>query len=350
MYLNHFGLQLHPFRLAPEDDFVYMSQQHSRAFVYMDSTVWSPESFVVVSGEVGSGKTTLLKKLIRGLNPDLRLIHVAYTNLGSADLFQMLAHQAGINTDDSRKITLLFAIEKYLQEMSNKEVPVVLAVDEAQNLTRENLEDIRMLAGLEGERGPMMRVILLGQPELRDNIHAIPQLAQRIKLFFHLTGLSESEVGEYIQHRLHVAGFRGQTLFDERTVRRIHELSNGIPRLINKLCDGLMLCAYAEDRPNLNGDDLEELKHELLSHQTNRSKTVDTVSTGSNELTGLAEKSVDTYAALESVGKQAEALQKIAIALEQIEVSLSRLLSDDGHADSGGSDFKGANNRTRTTD
>lgn len=325
MYLNHFGLQRHPFRMAPEDDFVYMSQQHSRAFVYMDSTVWSPESFVVVSGEVGSGKTTLLKKLMRGLSDDLRLIHIAYTNLGSADLFQLLAHQAGINTDDSRKISLLFAIKEYLQDMSNQGVPVVLAVDEAQNLTRENLEDIRMLAGLEGEGGPMMRVILLGQPELRDSIHAIPQLAQRIKLFFHLTGLSESEVSEYIRHRLQVAGFRGQTLFDERTILRIHELSNGIPRLINKLCDGLMLCAYAEDRPNLNGDDLEELKHELLS-QVNRAGTP--LNGAREEVNGMAASALSTASQVGKPAARSDSLDRIAQALEQIDRKLALLVPE----------------------
>lgn len=322
MYLNHFGLQRHPFRMAPEDDFVYMSQQHSRAFVYMDSTVWSPESFVVVSGEVGSGKTTLLKKLMRGLNPNLRLIHIAYTNLGSGDLFQLIAHQAGINTDDGRKISLLFAIKEFLQEMSNHQVPVVLAVDEAQNLSRENLEDIRMLAGLEGEGGPMMRVILLGQPELRDSIHAIPQLAQRIKLFFHLTGLSEQEVGEYVEHRLQVAGFRGQTkLFDETTVRRIHELSRGIPRLINKLCDGLMLCAYAEDRPHLDGADLEELRQELLSERPQELPSGSAADAA--ELRGSADQPVKGPAS----GTDTEvAMSRIAQALEQIDEKLGQLV------------------------
>ena len=149
MYLEHFGLRRHPFRMTPEDDFVYMSQQHSRAFVYMNSAIWSPEGFVVISGEIGSGKTTLLKKTIRSLDGNLKLLHVSYTNLKSDDFFRLLIHQAGIKAETDSKVTMLFAIMDYLQMMADRGTPVVLAVDEAQNLSKENLEDIRMLAGLE---------------------------------------------------------------------------------------------------------------------------------------------------------------------------------------------------------
>ena len=145
MYLEHFGLRRHPFRMTPEDDFVYMSQQHSRAFVYMNSAIWSAEGFVVISGEIGSGKTTLLKKTIRSLEGNLKLLHVSYTNLKSDDFFRLLIHQAGIKTEMNSKVTMLFAIMDYLQMMADRGTPVVLAVDEAQNLTKENLEDIRKI-------------------------------------------------------------------------------------------------------------------------------------------------------------------------------------------------------------
>lgn len=264
MYLDHFDLKRHPFRMAPEDDFIYMSQQHSRAFVYMDSAVWSPEGFVVISGEIGSGKTTLLKKLIHGINDNLKLFHIAYTNLKSDDLFHLIVRQAGLPHDDTNKVSMLLSINDYLQQLSNDGIPVVLAVDEAQNLSHENLEDIRMLSGLEGANGPVMRVILLGQPELKDSIYQIPQLAQRVKLFFHLNGLSAKETAEYIDHRLFIAGYEGETLFDQKTIEQIYKLSKGIPRLINKLCDGLMLCAYSDDRTNINAADLVEIRQDLM--------------------------------------------------------------------------------------
>jgi type II secretory pathway predicted ATPase ExeA len=328
MYLEHFNLQRHPFRMAPEDDFIYMSQQHSRAFVYMDSAVWSPEGFVVVSGEIGSGKTTLLKKLMRGLSPDLKLFHIAYTNLKSDDLFHLIVRQAGLPYDDKNKVSMLLAINDYLQELSNDGIPVVLAVDEAQNLSRENLEDIRMLSGLEGANGPVMRVILLGQPELKDAIYNIPQLAQRVKLFFHLNGLSAKETGEYIDHRLFIAGYEGDTLFNAETVQQVYSLSKGIPRIINKLCDGLMLCAYSDDRTDILASDLVEIRHDLMGESFMAHLEAEEEATATADKTASAETPKETTSAAPAKSDAADetALDRIASALERIDAKLDRIV------------------------
>lgn len=267
MYLDFFGLHRHPFRITPEDDFIYMSQQHSRAYVYMSSAIWSSEGFVVISGEIGSGKTTLLKKTIRNLEGNLKLLNISYTNLEAKDLFSLILRKAGITVEDGSKVNMLFHISDYLEKMANEGTPVVLAVDEAQNLTRENLEDIRMLTGMESMGGPSMRVILLGQPELKQAVLDIPQLAQRVKLFFHLEGLTLKETSEYIDYRLLVSGQGGNKLFDNNTVREIHKLSKGIPRLINKLCDGMLMCAYSEERPFIDPHDLEGIRKDLLGEE-----------------------------------------------------------------------------------
>ncbi|MBU2863983.1 AAA family ATPase [Reinekea forsetii] len=264
MYLDHFGFKRHPFRMAPEEDFLYMSRQHSRAFVFMDSAVWSPEGFVVISGEIGSGKTTLLKKTISDLKDSVQLFHIAYTNLQGDDLFQVIMQQAALRVAEPNKVTMLFAINDYFKQMAARGKPVLLAIDEAQNLSHENLEDIRMLAGMEGPDGPILRVILLGQPELKKHISDIPQLTQRVKLFFHLEGLSPEDTKHYIYHRLAVAGFNETHLFTDDVVSAIHENSEGIPRLINKISDGLLLCAFAEDRRKLQIEDIEEIRDELL--------------------------------------------------------------------------------------
>lgn len=264
MYLDHFGFDRHPFRMAPEEDFLYMSRQHSRAFVFMDSAVWSPEGFVVISGEIGSGKTTLLKKMIADIKDNVTLFHIAYTNLRGDDLFRLIMQQGGIQIADSNKVTMLFAINEHLRQQAAKGQPVLLAIDEAQNLSHENLEDIRMLAGMEGPNGPILRVILMGQPELKDNIATIPQLTQRVKLFFHLEGLSFEDTQHYIYHRLTVVGYKNHDLFPESVVKVVHDHSAGIPRLINKICDGLLLCAFAEDRQQLIGADIDEIRHELM--------------------------------------------------------------------------------------
>ncbi len=325
MYLEHFGLRRHPFRMTPEDDFVYMSQQHSRAFVYMNSAIWSPEGFVVISGEIGSGKTTLLKKTIRSLDGNLKLLHVSYTNLKSDDFFRLLVHQAGIKAETDSKVTMLFAIMDYLQMMADRGTPVVLAVDEAQNLSKENLEDIRMLAGLEGLGGPAMRVILLGQPELKDHIRKIQQLSQRVKLFFHLEGLSEKETGEYIDYRLLVAGHKGPPLFDADMVRDIYAMSGGIPRVINKLCDGLMMCAYSDERQVLDRRDLEAIRKDLLGDEPaigNRPEIP--TSTSSADF----EPPASTAPPISGSGELSNTLARIADALEGIDHKIGMLLQD----------------------
>lgn len=326
MYLEHFGLRRHPFRMTPEDDFVYMSQQHSRAFVYMNSAIWSPEGFVVISGEIGSGKTTLLKKTIRSLDGNLKLLHVSYTNLKSDDFFRLLVHQAGIKVATDSKVTMLFAIMDYLQMMADRGTPVVLAVDEAQNLSKENLEDIRMLAGLEGLGGPAMRVILLGQPELKDHIQKIQQLSQRVKLFFHLEGLSLKETGEYIDYRLLVAGHKGAPLFDEAMVEEIFTMSHGIPRVINKLCDGLMMCAYSDERDILDRRDLADIRKDLLGDEPDlgRERPSIPTSTSSEDFEPRAAAGVGNA----SSGEFSNTLARIAEALEGIDRKMGMLLQD----------------------
>ncbi|WP_196159552.1 ExeA family protein [Reinekea sp. G2M2-21] len=314
MYLDHFGFERHPFRMAPEEDFLYMSRQHSRAFVFMDSAVWSPEGFVVISGEIGSGKTTLLKKMISDIKDEVTLFHIAYTNLQGDDLFQLIMQQAGIRVADSNKVSMLFAINEHLRQLAARGTPVLLAIDEAQNLTHENLEDIRMLAGMEGPNGPILRVILLGQPELKDNIADIPQLTQRVKLFFHLEGLSFEDTQHYIYHRLTVAGFTNKELFPEPIIKLIHENSNGIPRLINKISDGLLLCAFAEDRFTLQGTDIDEIRHELLV------STDDIIQTRSKKAAAS-----EATAAAQSAAN-GNALERIAMALEGIEAKLDHLV------------------------
>lgn len=326
MYLDFFGLHRHPFRITPEDDFIYMSQQHSRAYVYMSSAIWSSEGFVVISGEIGSGKTTLLKKTIRNLDGNLKLLNISYTNLESRDLFALILRKSGLEVKDDSKVAMLFQITEHLEKMAAEGTPVVLTIDEAQNLSRENLEDIRMLTGMESMGGPSMRVILLGQPELRQAVTAIPQLAQRVKLFFHLEGLSLTETEEYIDYRLLVSGHGSNKLFDDETVREIHKISQGIPRLINKLCDGMLMCAYSEDRPFIDPHDLNSIRTEILGEDlepktpkkpTHRPQSVPRKE-GAAALAGGRSASTDGQ-----WNRVVGSLERIANALERIESRLT---------------------------
>jgi type II secretory pathway predicted ATPase ExeA len=275
----------------------------------------------VISGEIGSGKTTLLKKTIRNMDGDLKLLNVAYTNLESKDLFSLILRKAGLKAEDDSKVGMLFQITEYLEKMAADGTPVVLTIDEAQNLTRENLEDVRMLAGMESMGGPSMRVILLGQPELKKAVTSIPQLAQRVKLFFHLEGLTPKETAEYIDYRLLVSGHGGNKLFDKDTVQEIHELSRGIPRLINKLCDGMMMCAYAEDRPFIDPHDLKNIRKDLLGED-------DVPKVKAPEAASHKADAVPTLGMSQApvgFGDMAKTLNRIASALESIDGRLAKM-------------------------
>jgi general secretion pathway protein A len=279
---------------------------------------------VVISGEIGSGKTTLLKKTIRNLEGDLKLLNISYTNLESKDLFGLILRKAGMKIEDDSKVAMLFQITDYLEKMAAAGTPVVLAIDEAQNLSRENLEDIRMLTGMESMGGPSMRVILLGQPELKQAVSAIPQLSQRVKLFFHLEGLTAAETAEYIDYRLLVSGHGGNKLFDQDTVTEIHKLSKGIPRLINKLCDGMMMCAYAEDRPFIDPFDLKGIRKDLLGEEVPDAK---------QKLQPKRRKDQPPVnrsagAPQESAGSE-RTLARIAEALERIDRRLAQMVPED---------------------
>jgi type II secretory pathway predicted ATPase ExeA len=316
MYLEHFGFGRHPFRMAPEEDFLYMSQQHSRAFIFMDSAIWSPEGFVVISGEIGSGKTTLLKKMISDIKAkvkaEVKLFHIAYSNLKGDDLFQTILQQAGIPWAEANRVSLLCAINDHLRQLADQGIPVLLAIDEAQNLRRENLEDIRLLAGMESAHGPILRVILLGQPELKHHIAELPQLSQRVKLFFHLEGLPLDDTEQYIHHRLSVAGIQNRELFPTDIIKLVHDYSGGIPRLINKISDGLLLCAFADDRAYLLGSDIAEIQHELLL-------STDHISQPQNAPERAKETTRQTLS---------PALERIAAALESIDLKLAALAAN----------------------
>jgi hypothetical protein len=258
------------------------------------------------------------------MNRDLKLLNVAYTNLESKDLFNLILRKAGLKVEDDSKVGMLFQITEYLEKMAADGTPVVLTIDEAQNLTRENLEDVRMLAGMDSMGGPSMRVILLGQPELKKAVTSIPQLSQRVKLFFHLEGLMPKETAEYIDYRLLVSGHGGNKLFDEDTVQEIHELSRGIPRLINKLCDGMMMCAYAEDRPFIDPHDLKSIRKDLLG-EDNEPKAKLPKNAQHNKSASSAAISAQSA---EGFGDMAKTLQRIASALESIDGRLAKMSSE----------------------
>ena len=263
--MSHFNLQEQPFRLTPDPDFLYWSKQHARAKAYMESTIWLADGFVVITGDIGSGKTTLLQSFLSELDDDVIYAVISQTQLTATEFLQSVLTEFGFKPFDKRKVELLDMLNMFLIEQYSNGKKVVLIVDEAQNLTRKVLEEIRLISGIETRKEKVLRIILAGQPELRDKLDTprLRQLVQRVRLRFHLGPLDRREMGEYIDHRLAVAGCEKENLFDEDTHETIYRYTGGVPRLINTLCDTALLCAFADEKDGVGLDDVLAAVDEL---------------------------------------------------------------------------------------
>lgn len=265
MYLELFKLDEFPFRLSPDPQFVYWSKQHSRAKAYMESTIWLTDGFVVITGEIGSGKTTLIQSFLSELEDDVVFAQVSQTQISPVQFLQAVLVEFGFQPFKKRKAELLDMLNMYLIEQFAEGRKVVLIIDEAQNLSTKVLEEIRLLSGVETHKEKVLRIILAGQPELSQTLDSpeLVQLAQRVRLRFHLGPLTSRETRAYIQHRLDVAGADGREIFAEETHSIITRYCGGIPRLINTLCDTAMLCAYADETSAVTAEYVESAIEEL---------------------------------------------------------------------------------------
>ncbi|HZD52174.1 MAG TPA: AAA family ATPase [Woeseiaceae bacterium] len=264
-YLNHFKLKEQPFRLTPDPEFVYWSKQHARAKAYMESTIWLADGFVVITGEIGSGKTTLLQSFLAELTDDVVYAMVSQTQLSPSQFLQAVLTEFGFKPFKQRKVELLDMLNMFLIEQYANGKKVVLIVDEAQNLSKKVLEEIRLMSGIETHKEKVLRIILAGQPELKDTLDSpeLKQLVQRVRLRFHVGPLDKREMREYIEHRLEIAGRRARDLIKDDAFEMIYRYSGGVPRLINTLCDTALLCAFTEDRTVIGLPDVRAAVQEL---------------------------------------------------------------------------------------
>lgn len=265
MYCQLFKLLEPPFRLSPDPQFLFASRQHARAKAYMESTIWLADGFVVVTGEIGSGKTTLIEAFLEELPDDVVLAHISQTQLSPVEFLQALLVEFGFEPYQKRKVELLSILRDFLVEQFADQRKVLLIVDEAQNLSRKVLEEVRLLSGIEAQKEKLLRIILVGQPELATKLDSprLEQLSQRVRLRFHLSALSKRETHDYILHRLDVAGAGGRQIFDKDAMDLVFRYAGGVPRLTNVLCDTAMLCAFAEERDTIDAALIEAAAEEL---------------------------------------------------------------------------------------
>ncbi len=250
MYRKFFGLEKRPFVLSPDPDFLYMSKVHDLAFTHLEYGIVHNVGFLALTGDVGAGKTTLLKFLFERIRDSRDIAMLFNTNLTPEGLLEMLVNEYELQISTKDKTDLFAALSQHFLDRFVQGRRCVIMVDEAQNLPDETFEELRMLSNLEIGSDFLVQIILVGQPQLRQRLAqaSLAQLAQRISVYYHLTGLSHEEVAGYIRHRLEVAGSTApDSIFHGEAIDYIAELSRGIPRLINSICDVSLTYAFADE-------------------------------------------------------------------------------------------------------
>ena len=251
MYEQFYALKEKPFEITPDPRFLYMSEQHREAYAHLTYALNETKGFTVITGEVGTGKTTLIQMLLARLDGHTRTAHLFNPKLSTRDFLSYICHDLGLKTEGlTTKGELLTLLHSFLLECYARKERVVLIIDEAQTLSPKLLEEVRLLTNLETPKSKLLQVILMGQPEL-DKILAdqrFRQLRQRISVRYHLKPLNRNETREYIEKRLKVAGARDCYLFDDGAIREIWKRSNGVPRIINVLCDNALVTGYVEEK------------------------------------------------------------------------------------------------------
>ncbi len=265
MYERYFGFKERPFRLVPDPAYLFLSRSHQEAMAHLVYTVEAGDGFVALTGEVGTGKTTLCRAFLAQLGPGAEVAYILNPPTDPVDLMRAVNRDFGLSAESSDLQDLIHCLNAFLIEKKKQEKKVLLIIDEAQNLNRHVLEQIRLLSNLETTRSKLLQIILVGQPELNNTLQSnqLRQLRQRITLRCQLAPLSLSETEAYIRHRIHVASKNGRVLFSNGAVRRIFRFSNGIPRLINMACDRGLLAAFSEDRKMVNGSVASKALKEL---------------------------------------------------------------------------------------
>jgi general secretion pathway protein A len=246
MYEEFFGFREPPFNITPDPHFLFFSDRHLEAFNHLLFGIQERKGFIQITGEVGSGKTTLCRTLLEHLGPSYKTALILNPVMTGDQFIWLTLAELGIDPVEHDRMANLQRLNEFLLEQLPAGNDVVLLVDEAQDLSLELLEEIRLLSNLETDQRKLLQIVLIGQPELRDILDqpALRQLRQRITVRFHLRPLSLEETDRYIHHRLHIAGSNSRPVFQRRAVRRIHRYSRGIPRLVNAVCDKTLLCGY----------------------------------------------------------------------------------------------------------
>ena len=276
MYCPFFGLQEKPFSITPDPRFLFLSPSHQEALGHLLYGIEERKGFITVTGEVGTGKTLLCRALLDRLGRHVRTALIFNSFLSEIELLRSINEDFGIPQGGETRKELIDLLNQYLIGEFSAGRNAVLIIDEAQNLAPPVLEQIRMLSNLETERGKLLQIVLIGQPELRQQLcrPELRQLNQRIALRYHIQPFTRQETEDYINHRLVVAGSHGGVKFSRRALSTIYRLSDGIPRKINLLCDRAMLSAYVHETNLIDHTHVRQASIELEGQEGGAPRSV----------------------------------------------------------------------------
>jgi len=260
MYEEFYGFREKPFQIVPNPAYLYKSEKHAKALTYLEYGLRENVGFILLSGEVGSGKTMLIQYILAGLNNDAEVALISNTNISPGQLLVMILNEFELPSQKIDKATALDTLNRYLIQRYAEKRQVLLIIDEAQNLSGEALEEIRMLSNLHSDDQPLIQIMIVGQPELVAKLKrpVLRQFAQRIAVSFHLTGLDREDTGKYIAFRLRKAGGRPD-LFTPHAVDIIFKLSEGIPRSINLACEAALVYGFADEAQRISQDIVKQI-------------------------------------------------------------------------------------------
>jgi general secretion pathway protein A len=268
IYTDHFGLRERPFTLLPDPDFLYWSENHSRAYAMLEYGLLTHSPITVITGEIGAGKTTLLRHLLRSLPDDFTIGLISNAQGNRGELLHWVLMALGVTTDMNASYVQLFAqFQDFLIEEYASGRRTILIFDEAQNLSIETLEELRMFSNINADKDELIQLVLVGQPELRDLISQprLVQFAQRVAAEYHLPGMTAEAVRAYIEHRLAIAG-ASREIFTPAACECVHLASRGIPRLVNQICDYALVYAYTDGLEKVDASVIEQVVTDRRMH------------------------------------------------------------------------------------
>jgi general secretion pathway protein A len=254
VYLDYYGLNEPPFDITPNPRFLFYSAKHREAFNHLLYGIRERKGFVQLTGEVGAGKTTLCRAMLEQLDERYATALILNPVMSPDELMKAIAIEFGLPVNGLDRLDTLAVINEFLLQQVEAGKEAVLIIDEAQDLTDELLEQVRLLSNLETDNRKLLQIVLMGQPELRDRLNnpKLRQLRQRITVRYHLLPLSRSEVNQYVQHRIHLCGGNGTPAFTHPALWRVYQYSQGIPRLVNAVCDKALLAGFVSQRERIN--------------------------------------------------------------------------------------------------